>query len=166
MGIQASTTCAAESSLESRIQAALVLNFIPFIGWPDGAFAKADDPIVIGIVSSDSMESALVTAIDGKIIKGRKLIVVHISPGQPISGCHVLIIGPEDQAQTEALIKSVGSQSIVTIGDFEGFTDAGGTIRFYTEDEKERFEINLASANRQNLQISAKLLKLARIVNK
>jgi hypothetical protein len=153
-------------SLEARIHAAFVLNFIQFIEWPENAFSKPADPIIIALLPSDPIEGALATAIDGTTIKGRKLMIVHVSADQPIPACHVLIVGSENPAEAAAMIKSVAGQSIVTIGDCDDFTDAGGTIRFYTENQKERFEINLASAKRANVQVSAKLLKLAKIVNK
>jgi hypothetical protein len=48
----------------------------------------------------------------------------------------------------------------------EGFAEAGGVMQFVIEDSRVRFVINLAAAERARLQISAKLLALARVVNR
>ena len=43
------------------------------------------------------------------------------------------------------------------------FTQSGGIVRFVTEENKVRFEINPEAADRAHLKISSKLMKLARI---
>jgi len=53
----------------------------------------------------------------------------------------------------------------LTIGDTKGFAQQGVIINFYIKDEKVRFEINVDAAKRANLKISAKLLRLAKIVH-
>jgi hypothetical protein len=54
---------------------------------------------------------------------------------------------------------------IVTIGETPGFAEECGIINFYLKSGKFRFEINIEASHRENLQISSKLLRLARIVN-
>jgi len=46
----------------------------------------------------------------------------------------------------------------------EGFAQSGGVINFVTVEKKIRFEINLDAAERADLKISSKLLRLAQIV--
>jgi hypothetical protein len=153
-------------SLESQVKSAFILNFVQFVDWPDGTFKAADDPIVIDVLGADALHSSLAAAAQGKTVKGRKLIVrayVPAPPGGAATG-HVLVTGPD--VHPADILKALGPCPVLTIGDHDNFTDAGGVIRFYLEDRKVRFEINLAAAGRARLQISAKLLKLARVVNK
>jgi hypothetical protein len=153
------------ASLEKRVKSGCVVNFVQFIDWPEAAFAKPDDPIVIGIMDSDPMEPTLATAVEGKTIKGRKIVIRRLKADAGVQGCHVLIIDAANAAHAADLIKSAGS-GVLTIGDSDNFTDSGGIIRFYIEDRKVRFEINLTGAQRSRLQVSSKLLKLAKVVNK
>ena len=155
----------ADPSVESRVKAAFILNFMQFIDWPASAFAKPDDPIIIGVLDPDPLEGALASAVDGKTVRGRKVIIRHFGGG-PIAGCHLLVTGGASADKLPELLKSINQANILTIGDTDDFTDAGGIIRFYVDDRKERFEINLTAAERAHLQISSKLLKLARVVNK
>jgi hypothetical protein len=58
----------------------------------------------------------------------------------------------------------VRGKSILTVGETEMFTRQGGIINFITVDNKVRYEINLDAARRADLDISSKLLRLAKIV--
>ena len=51
-------------------------------------------------------------------------------------------------------------------GDAGSFSEAGGMVIFTVADEKVRFEINAAAAERAGLKVSAQLLKLATMVRR
>jgi len=51
---------------------------------------------------------------------------------------------------------------VLTIGESEQFLDAGGMISFVFEDAQLRFEVNPESAQKARLEISSKLLRLAK----
>jgi hypothetical protein len=51
---------------------------------------------------------------------------------------------------------------VLTVGETDKFTQSGGLINFITEGDKVRFEINNDSARSAGLQISSKLLALAK----
>jgi hypothetical protein len=161
---QARTEDAASTS--SRVRSAFVLNFIQFTDWPDSSFKSPDDPIVIGVIDPDPLEGTLAAAIEGKTVKARKLVIRHLAYPGSVAGCHVLYVGTPYEAKAAEMLKSIAKENTLTIGDPANFTDAGGIIRFYLEDKKYRFEINMAAAGRAHLQLSSKLLKLASIVNK
>jgi hypothetical protein len=154
-----------EPSLESRVRAAFVFNFIQFVDWPEASLAKGDDPIVIGVVDPDPLEGCLATAIEGKTVKGHRLSIRRVT-AEEVGSCHVLVVGSANAGKSAEILKQVKEASVLTIGDYEAFTESGGVVRFYVDDRKERFEINVAAARRAGLQISSKLLKLAKVVNK
>ena len=51
-----------------------------------------------------------------------------------------------------------------TVSDFDGFASLGGVAQLFIENGKVRFAINPASALRARLQISSKVLALAKLV--
>ena len=53
---------------------------------------------------------------------------------------------------------------VLTIGETPGFARNGGIINLILEDNKVRFEVNVAAAKEADLNISSRLLALARIV--
>jgi hypothetical protein len=152
------------TALEKQVKSAFVVNFLQFIDWPATAFAKPDDPIIIGVADPNSLGDTLAAAIEGKTIRGRKLVIRNLDPKAP-GACHVLVAGSLEGSDLQALLKAAPASGCLTIGDSDHFTESSGVIRFFVEDRKERFEINLAAAQRAGLQISSKLLKLAKVMN-
>jgi hypothetical protein len=161
----AATPSRADAALEQQVKSAFVLNFLQFVDWPEGALGKADDPWIVGVLDSAAGWETLNAALEGKTVKGHKIEVRRLA-ASATGKCQVLVTGNLDGPDLETVIKSLGTTPVLTIGDSTRFTSAGGIIEFYLEDQKVRFEINLAAAQRAQLQISAKLLKLARVVNK
>ncbi len=53
---------------------------------------------------------------------------------------------------------------ILTVGETPGFAERGGMIRFTLEDNRVRFEINVEAAREADLNISSRLLTLAKII--
>ncbi len=54
--------------------------------------------------------------------------------------------------------------SVLTIAETPGFARRGGVINFTLEDSKVRFEVNVDAAQQVGLNISSRLLSLAKIV--
>jgi len=53
---------------------------------------------------------------------------------------------------------------VLTVGEHEHFLDQGGIMRLFLENNRVRFSVNQQSADRAGLQISSRLLRLARAV--
>ena len=53
---------------------------------------------------------------------------------------------------------------MLTVGETEGYASRGVMIRFLTEKNRLRFEINLEAATSANLKISSKLLRAVQII--
>ena len=53
---------------------------------------------------------------------------------------------------------------VLTIGETPGFARNGGIINLILEDNKVRFEVNVQAAKDADLNISSRLLALARII--
>ena len=56
------------------------------------------------------------------------------------------------------------AQHILTVSDTETFIQDGGMIRFITDANKIRFQVNLTATKDAGLTLSSKLLRLAEIV--
>jgi hypothetical protein len=151
-----------DEALAARVKAAFVFNFIRFTEWPAEAFAAPRDPLVVGVIGSSVQVHEMEETMRGKMLADRPIVVQQFQPDH-VGKCHVLYIAAADSSAADALAKAAGAT--LTIGDWQGITDAGGIVRFFEEDGKERFEINVGGAAKARLQISGKLLKLARTIN-
>jgi hypothetical protein len=105
-------------------------------------------------------------AVAGKKIGSRPVEIRHFDSVDKIQSCQILFVPATDNDSEAQIVAKVGSDHVLTIGDSDGFCSAGGCVRFFTEDNKMRFEINTDATDKAKLKISSKLLKLARIFKK
>jgi hypothetical protein len=64
--------------------------------------------------------------------------------------------------QAVPLIAGLRDVPVLTISDVEGFTDLGGIAQFFFEHGRLCFRVQVESAKRARLQISSRLLSLAK----
>jgi hypothetical protein len=153
----------AEPSREYAVKAAFIYNFAQFTQWPADAFASADSPFVIGVVGDDPFSGALDRAVAGKTVAGHPMVVKRVDNAADLGECGLIFLPASQEARVSDVLKALADKPILTVGETDNFPWAGGVIRFVTEDNKVRFEINPEAAERARLRISSKLMKLARI---
>src|SRR5688572_24149579 len=180
LGSAAADVRADEASREYRLKAAFVYRFIQFTDWPGEAFAAEDAPIVVVVVGDDPFQGSLEQALAGKAVGRRPIRYVHMPeppPANPNGGmgggvdgggafdCHVLFISPALARQDVAdLLRQVRGTPVMTVSDGPvEFTRSGGVLRLLVEENRVRFEVNLTAVQRQQLKMSAQVLKLARV---
>lgn len=156
----------AQAPREGEVKAAFVYNFAKFVDWPPQAFADPSSPIIIGIVADDSFGDALDRAVEGKIVQGRKIVVKRWSRDQSFPHCHILFISSTESNFLKEIFQKIKGSSVLTIGEADGFAQQGGMINLVLSDNKVRFEINQKNAESAGLNISSKLLTLAKTVLK
>ncbi len=156
---------AADIEKDYRLKAAFILHFASLVEWPAGAFGDSEDPIVICHVGGGRTRALLESAYSGRMVESRSIETRHLASSNGVSGCHILLITAERRGEARGFIDAVVGQSILTIGETEGFARDGGMIGFYDEGSKVRFEINPEAVESANLRISSRLLKLARLVS-
>ena len=146
---------------EYQLKAAFLLNFAKFVEWPPEAFAKADSPIVLGILGENPFGNILEQTIQGKKVNSHELKVTKLPSSAGATNCHILFIGASDNARLPEILKGLGKANVLTVGETDGFTDSGGMINFVPKGNKIRFQINEGAARSAGLKISSKLLSLA-----
>ena len=150
---------------EYTVKAAMLFNFSQFVEWPSNAFSDSKAPLIIGVLGDDPFNGGLDHILANKSAGTHPLQAVHFSSAAEISHCHILFVAASSQGLLSAAQQKLNGASVLTVGEIEDFaTSAGGIARLYTEDGHIRIEINRAAASKANLHISAKLLKLAKIV--
>jgi len=147
---------------EYEIKAAFLYKFINYVEWPGNAL-PAGDTITLGVVGDDPFGPAL-DPLNGKMVKGRKLVVKKVSTPAERKACQILFISPSEKPRVAQLLGELKDAKVLTISETEGFAERGGIINFIEERNKIRFEINPEAARRTGFTISSELLKLARIV--
>jgi hypothetical protein len=155
LSMSVTAAAAQEQSLEYQVQAAYVFNFVKFVEWPAGALGAA---ITICTAGTTPVSAALEQIVRDEVISGHRLAVRTIEA--PQAACNVLFV-PHDVAAGEYL-RSVRSAPVLTVGESPDFIAEGGIINFVRDAGMMRFEIDQEAARRARLQISSRLLRLAR----
>ena len=151
-----------QSSGEYEVKAAFLYKFASFVDWPEPARNEA---VGICIVGRDPFGSALERVVQGKTIGGRAFVVRRLKDWKAGTPCHILFVGGSDQQRLQAVLGRVRHETILTVGDVAGFCESGGGINLIVVDSKVKLEINPDATGRSGLQVSSKLLSLARIVH-
>lgn len=100
-------------------------------------------------------------------LEGRKVRNFYLRVLQPVSTtaleqCHILYLAAERDHQQ--LLTDIAEKPVLTIADHEGFLRRGGGIELLSENNRIRFDINLQRIKGSGLDISSRLLHLARKV--
>jgi hypothetical protein len=146
-----------EVSLEYRVKAAYLYNFLRFVEWP---VEPPSDPLTICVAGGrNPFGDVLEETIRGESVGGRPVTARVIR--QPDDGCHVVFV-PEGAA-AGAYIRAADARPTLTVGESPDFIRMGGIVNFIREGTNVRFEIDPMTAERAGLRISSRLLQLARI---
>jgi len=162
-GAPAAAQSARWSAQEYQLKAAFLYNFAKFVEWPNHT-ADPKAPIVIVVFGRDPFGPALENTVWGKTINNRPLVVRHTSRVQDVLPCHMLFLSAQEEPRAEEVLQAVEGAGVLTVSETDDFLEQGGAVRFVMDGNKVRFEINLGAARRGGLNISSRLLSLARTV--
>ena len=98
---------------------------------------------------------------DGETVNGRK-ILVHRTHGEANGSCAILYVARQEK-NVRAILAAVGP-GVLTVGEGDSFLDEGGIIAFVLENRRVRFNIDQAAAHKAGLQLSSRLLNVARSI--
>jgi len=160
---------AAQANLEYEVKAAFLYNFAKFVEWPSTAFATPEAPLVFCIIGANPFEGRLERVVNDRTANGRRIVVRDdVATGQT-GGCHLVFVPESEEGSMARLLHPVNAAPeapMLTVGEAEGFTEAGGMIELVVDEGRVRFDINAGMAERRGLKLSSQLLKLARHVEK
>ena len=154
-------------SSEYLIKAGFIYNFAKFVEWPSAAFAQPESPIVIGVLGTDPFGNVLDRIVEDKKIGPRGFVVRRYKWGRDLKelkDCKILFVSASERAHIDEILLGVKGLPILTVGETPGFAERGGVIRFTLEDNRVRFEVNVDAAHQADLNISSRLLTLAKII--
>lgn len=145
----------------TAVKAAFICNFADFVRWPE---AKSGQAVVIGIYGEDPFGASLDDAAAARSVAERPLEVRRVATAEEAAAVHILFIGASAENELPELLPKLAAAHVLTIGDLPHFAARGGVIGLLVEDKRVRLEINPAAAARGGLEISSRLLDLARLV--
>ena len=153
-----------DAAREYVVKAAFIRQFTRYVDWPEGTFKGPADQIVLGVLGENPFGTALDQIAAGAGSDAREFHVKYFRTIEEWEPCQVLFVCASEAKDMEPVLGRTRNLPVLVIGDAPGVAEAGAIINFFIEDNKVRFEVNPEAARQAHLQISSKLLRLARLV--
>ncbi len=151
---------------EYQVKAAVLFHFMQLVEWPGSAINGSDQSIVFCVFDDEPHRLDLQNTLNGKAIGPRVVQVRLVNQPANLQGCNVVFLSRDEGRRQAATLNSLHGLPVLTVGETDGFCAGGGMIRLRIEEDKIRFDINLAAAESSHLQISSRLLLLATTVTR
>jgi hypothetical protein len=143
---------------EAEVKAAFVFNAAKFAEWP-AEMLPAGAPLRLCVLGTPDAFGAALLGLEGKTVQGRILEVGSGAP--PLQPCHLLVLMADAPEPRQVL---AAAQGTLTLGDSDGFIDAGGIIGIAVAERRIQFDVNLEAARRSGIRLKAQFLRLAKRV--
>ncbi len=163
VGLSAGGTAAQPVAGEYQVKAAYLLNFARFVEWPADVL-PASSTLNIVIVGDDSFSGALEAVLRGKSANGHAIHLRRARWNEVLTTEHIAFISVSEEAHLPEILRNLGRSSVLTVSDIDRFSLRGGVIEFRMVGNRVRFDINRTSAIAARLNISSKLMSVARAV--
>lgn len=149
---------------EDAVKAAYLSKLVNYVQWPAHAGPPANGRTVIGIVGAEEVANKLdqMAAVRDPV-KGT-LAVRRLRNGDPLENIHILYVGQGYVGRAGAMIEQAAARSILVVTESSDALAHGSVVNFRLLDERMRFDISLASADKAGLRLSSQLLTLAATV--
>lgn len=155
-------TTAQDFDTKAKMKAVYVYNFATYTQWPE---SSKQGNFVIGVYGN---YPALMSFFE-QVAKTNKvglqgIEVKKFTSVSEIVNSHILFIINEESAQLSAIIKKVKGKNTLLVTDKKGLGLKGSGISFFSEANKQKFELNKANIENHGLKVSSNLLKLTDVV--
>lgn len=144
-------------------EAAFLPRFAQFVSWPASSLPP-NAPLVIGLVGDDPIGRSIDRAVAGKHVNGHPIVILHMHWNDSFAPCHMIFISSTEIPHLVAILQATHGLSVLTIADYDRFTEYGGMIELITDDGEMRFDVNPSAAAEAHLKISSRLLQVAHAV--
>jgi hypothetical protein len=159
-------------SLEYKVKAAFIFNFLKFVEWPPPQASDATTPITIVVLGEDKFGAAF-NEITSRKIKDRSITIKRFADFDTdearaeLPKCQLVFISANQQKYTKEIIDLLRKKPVLVVGETPGFLEVGGMVNFVMQEGKVCFELNQDTAEVSELKMASQLMRLAkRVIDK
>jgi hypothetical protein len=169
---------------ELQVRAAFLLNFMKFTTWPDEAFVSQESPLVFAVVGRDPFGRILEQTFSREKVGTRQISIRRLPlPNRDdyqtlqayedavaqfrrnVQTAHVTYFADCDAEQLEYVLNHVDTRFMLTVGDERSCADQHTALALDRDGSRIIFYANIQKLNGLDLQVSSRLLSLARIID-
>jgi len=154
--------CIAQAVEETELKAAIVFNILLFVDWPSPMLAEAGAPLVLCVGPNSGLQAAL-KALVGRDVRGHRLALRELGAVDAARPCHAVFIDAADRRLSPTLKTHTAAGALVVSDDAEAPKDATAIVLRRTG-SRIALDVHMQPVRQARLQLSSKLLRLARVV--
>lgn len=156
-----------DAQLALKVKAALLYNLVKFVSWPPSKLPGPDAPLRLCVLElvPEPLAATVDDTVRGKSVDGHPLVSYRSSRAADLRDCHLIYAAGGDEPRLRAALAALAGSGALLVHE-HGETLSEGAVRLLVVDRKLRFEINVDAAERENLQLSSKLLSLSLVVHR
>lgn len=153
----------AQTLTEARVKARLALSLARFTQWPARVFASPSEPLQLCVLQRSEPLRMAFGELTGQTVAGRPVRVLLELPADA-AACHLLFV--HDWAERAGALPpaALARAPVLTIGDGDGFAARGGMVELVNVNDAIRLDVNLKALRAAQLELSSRVLQLARQV--
>lgn len=156
LGALSKATLAAD---EATVKAAYIYNFAKFIQWPD----EQRPTLRMCVIGTEAVGKTL-SGLIGKSVRNMQIAVRHAVTLEDIPQCDLVFVTLGHAPALGRIRQLVAGYPIVVVSEGTDVLPSGAMLALILSNDKVVFEVDLTAARQLGLQISGKLLQLARKV--
>ncbi|HEY0857953.1 MAG TPA: YfiR family protein [Albitalea sp.] len=156
--------CVARAVEEAELKAAIVINILLFVEWPAAAPPEQGGALRLCVGPNSSLREAF-KPLDRREVRGRVLELRELAPGDDgRRPCHAVFIDAADRTRLAATLRAQRAAGALVLSDDPDAPRDSTAIVLERVGNKIAFDVNLQPVRHARLQLSSKLLRLARVV--
>lgn len=140
---------------EYDLKASYLFNFAMFTEWP----GKSEGPLNICVLGQDNFGGAL-KQLETKSVRGMPIALARLGSLSAIRKCDLLFVGEREAASMKQVMDILGDSPVLTVSEVA--TSPRAAITLVPAGNRLGFDIDRQRVSQARLQMSSKLLQLAR----
>lgn len=149
----------ADSTAEYKAKAGFLYNFIAFTEWPE----EVGSTLNVCVYGPDPFGEDL-NGLQGKRAGSRSLAVRRAGSLDGLKGCQVVYVSGSAIGSLGRILDTLQGESVLTVADSPGALEKGIGLNMEVSQSKIAFSANLEATRRSRVNVSSKLLRLAKEV--
>ena len=151
-------------SQEYQLKAVYLRKIPSFVEWPPSAAKSSKAAFQLCTVGDYPFGVGLALEVRGVSVGGRRIELRWVHNEQELDGCEMVFFSRSEAKHCGKILDGLKGKSVLTVGETEGFLEAGGMVELSFANDRLQMEVNLVAARSANLRVDARLLAMAKRV--
>jgi hypothetical protein len=143
----------------ARVKSVFIYNFTRYVEWPSDY--QSGNFIINMYGTNAAMLAELNTMAKTKTVGAQKIEIRNTTTLDGIGKCNILYVTPDVSTPISDIVAKIKGKSTLLVTEKAGFAKQGSAINFVVVDNRQKFELNKANAEKYNLKVSAQLVTLS-----